>query len=66
MGADPKAFVLQAQRSRVDGWGYYLLRDWTKARADIDPLWAQVSAETLPVGDFATRAQELTERQTSF
>ena len=40
MGADPKAFFLQAQRSRVDAWGYYLLKDWFRARTrDRRPLY---------------------------
>ncbi|MBI3972122.1 MAG: extracellular solute-binding protein [Chloroflexi bacterium] len=67
MGVDPKVFFLQAQRSRENGWGYFLLKDWAKAYAEINPLW---NTEGLPgqisVGEFASRAQETHERLTSF
>lgn len=66
MGTDPRAYFLQAQRSRVDGWHYYLLKDQGKARNEIDPLWTQTIQGTMAVGEFAPRAQELTERLASF
>jgi ABC-type glycerol-3-phosphate transport system substrate-binding protein len=66
MGADAKAFVLQAQRSKVDGWGYYLLKDQGKARAEIDTVFAEVKAGRMSVPDFTKRAQEITEQLTSF
>ena len=66
MGADPKAFLLQAQRSKVDAWGYYLLRDWAKARAEIDPLFAEARAGRMAVPEFAQKAQEITERVAAF
>ena len=66
LGADARAFVLQAQRARAVGWGYFLLKDWNVARAEIDPLWTQAAGGKLAVGEFAARAQEITERVTSF
>jgi ABC-type glycerol-3-phosphate transport system substrate-binding protein len=66
VGADPKAFFLQAQRSKVDGWGFFLLKDWAKAAAEIDPLWTKVTAGQMTVSDFAAQAQSLTERIASF
>jgi hypothetical protein len=66
MGADPKAFLLQAQRSRVDGWLYYLLKDQGKARTEIDKLFTDVKAGSMAVPEFTQRAQQLTEQLTSF
>jgi ABC-type glycerol-3-phosphate transport system substrate-binding protein len=66
MGADPKAFLLQAQRSRVDGWLYYLLKDQGKARTEIDKLFTDVKAGAMAVPEFTQRAQQLTEQLTSF
>jgi ABC-type glycerol-3-phosphate transport system substrate-binding protein len=66
MGADPKAFLLQAQRSRVDGWLYYLLKDQGKARTEIDKLFTDAKAGTMAVPEFTQRAQQLTEQMTSF
>ncbi|HEX2033181.1 MAG TPA: extracellular solute-binding protein [Chloroflexota bacterium] len=66
MGADPKAFLLQAQRSRVDGWRYYLLKDQGKARTEIDKHFTEAKAGKMPVPEFTQRAQELTEQLTSF
>ena len=66
MGADPKAFFLQAQRSKVDAWGYYLLRNWAKARTEIDPLFTEAKANKMAIPEFAQKAQEITERTTTF
>jgi hypothetical protein len=66
MGADPKAFFLQAQRSRVDAWGYYLLKDWFRARTEIDALFTEAKAERMAIGEFTQKAQEITERTTTF
>lgn len=66
MGSDPKAFLLQAQRSKVDAWGYYLLKDWFKARTEIDPLFTEAKANAMAVPEFAKKAQEITERITAF
>jgi multiple sugar transport system substrate-binding protein len=66
MGADPRAYFLQGQRSKVDGWLYYLLKDFAKARAEIDPLWTKVTAGEMSVGDFTSQAQAITERLASF
>ncbi len=65
-GADPKAFQLMAQHSKVDAWGYYLLKDWAKARADIDTIFTDCKNEKMSVAEFAKRAQEITERTASF
>lgn len=66
MGADPKAFLLQAQRSKVDGWLYYLLKDQGRAREEIDKVFAEVKAGRMAVPEFTQRAQQLTEQITSF
>ncbi len=66
MGTDPKAYFLQAQRSKVDGWLFYLLKDWAKARTDIDPLWTKVTTGQMSVGEFATQAQSISERTATF
>jgi ABC-type glycerol-3-phosphate transport system substrate-binding protein len=66
MGADPKAFLTMAQRSKVDGWLYYLLKDQGKAREEIDKLFAEAKAGTMAVPEFTQRAQQLTEQLTSF
>ena len=66
MGADPRAFFLQAQRSKVDAWGYYLLKDWFKARTEIDALFTEAKAGRMAIPEFAQKAQELTERLTAF
>lgn len=66
MGTDPKAYFLQGQRSKVDGWLFYLLKDWAKARADIDPLWNKVTAGQMSVGEFASQAQTISERTATF
>ena len=66
MGADPRAFFLQAQRSKVDAWGYYLLKDWFKARTEIDVLFTEAKAGRMAIPEFAQKAQELTVRLTTF
>jgi hypothetical protein len=66
MGADARAFFLQAQRSKVDAWGFYLLKDWSKAQAELAPLFVEVRAGKLAVAEFALRAQAATERLASF
>lgn len=67
MGVDPKSFVLQAQRGRENGWGYFLLRDWSKAYNEINPLWSdQGITGKMTVADFAARAQQLHEQVTTF
>ena len=66
MGADSKAFFLQAQRSKEDAWGYYLMKDWFKARTEIDALFTEARAGRMSVPEFAQKAQEMTERTTSF
>ena len=64
--ADAKAFLLQGQRSKVDGWWYYLLKNWRKADAEIASLYADAKAGKMPVPEFATKAQEIAQRLTSF
>jgi hypothetical protein len=66
MGIDAKAFFFMAQRSRLPGWGYYLLKDWGKARTEIDPLFAETKAGRMAVSEFAQKAQEISERLTTF
>jgi multiple sugar transport system substrate-binding protein len=65
-GADPKAFLTMAQRSKVDGWLYYLLKDQGKARTEIDKIFTDAKAGKMSVPEFTDRAQKLTEQMTSF
>ena len=65
-GADPKAFLTMAQRSKVDGWLYYLLKDQGKARTEIDKIFTDTKAGKMTVSEFTQRAQQLTEQMTSF
>ena len=66
MGANAKAFFLQAQRSKVDAWGFYLLKDWSKAQAEIAPLFVDVRAGKMAVAEFATKAHAAVERLATF
>jgi hypothetical protein len=66
LGVDARAFFLTAQRTKLPGWGYYLLKDWGKARTEIDPLFAEAKAGRMAVPEFTQKAQELTERLASF
>ena len=66
MGTDPKAFLNMAQRSKVDGWLYYLLKDQGKARTEIDKIFTDVKAGKMAVPEFTQRAQQMTEQMTSF
>jgi multiple sugar transport system substrate-binding protein len=65
-GADPKAFLLMAQHTRLDGWGYFLVKDWAKARAAIDAIFADVKSGKMSVPEFSQQAQDLFERLASF
>ena len=62
--ADAKAFLLQSQRSKVDGWGLFLLKNWKKADTEIIPVYADARAGKIPVAEFATKAQEAVTRHT--
>jgi len=64
--ADAKAFLLQGQRSKVDGWWFYLLKNWADAGKQVAPLYADFKAGKMPVAEFATKAQEMLTRLTSF
>jgi len=66
MGANARAFFLQAQRSKVDAWGFYLLKDWSKAQAEIAPLFVDTRAGKMAVSEFAARAHSAVERLASF
>ncbi len=66
MGVDPKAFLSMAQRSRVDGWLYFLLKDQGKARTEIDKVFTEAKTGKMSVPEFTQRAQQLTEQLTSF
>jgi ABC-type glycerol-3-phosphate transport system substrate-binding protein len=63
---DAKAFLLQAQRSKVDGWGLMLLKNWKKADMENIPVYADARAGKLPASEFTTKAQEAVTRLTSF
>ncbi|MBI3972495.1 MAG: hypothetical protein HY332_14540 [Chloroflexi bacterium] len=60
------AFFLQAQRSKVDAWGYNLLKDWFKARTEIDQLYNEAWAGKMSVSEFTQKAQQITENTMSF
>ena len=64
--ADAKAFLRQSQRSKVDGWGLFLLKNWSKADAEIVPVYTEAKAGKIPVAEFTTKAQESMTRNTSF
>jgi len=64
--ADARAFLYQAQRSKVDGWWFYLLKGWPDAQTQVSPLYADAKAGKMPVAEFAAKAQELMVRLTSF
>ena len=64
--ADAKAFLRQSQRSKVDGWGLFLLKNWKKADTEILPVYADARAGKVPVAEFTTKAQEAVTRDTSF
>jgi len=65
-GADGKAFALMSQRSKVDAWGYYLMKEWAKSRTEVDTIFTDAKAGKLSVAEFAQKAQELIERLSSF
>ena len=64
--ADARAFLRQAQRSKVDGWGLFLLKNWKKADTELLPVYADARAGKIPVAEFTTKAQEAVTRHTSF
>lgn len=64
--ADAKAFLLQGQRSKVDGWWFYLLKNWTDAAKQVTPLYNDFKAGKMPVAEFASKAQDVVTRVTSF
>ena len=66
MGANAKAFFLQGQRSKVDAWGFYLLKDWSKAQAEAAPLFVDTRAGKISVAEFTTKVQAATERLAQF
>jgi ABC-type glycerol-3-phosphate transport system substrate-binding protein len=64
--ADAKAFLRQSQRSKIDGWGLFLLKNWSKADAEIVPVYTDARAGKVPVTEFTTKAQESVTRLTAF
>ncbi|CAA9302949.1 MAG: hypothetical protein AVDCRST_MAG77-5821 [uncultured Chloroflexi bacterium] len=64
--ADAKAFLLQGQRSKVDGWWFYLLKNWTDAAKQVTPLYNDFKGGKMPVSEFAAKAQDIVTRVTSF
>jgi hypothetical protein len=64
--ADAKGFLRQSQRSRVDGWGLFLLKNWKKADTEIIPVYTDARNGKVPVAEFTTKAQEAVTRLTSF
>jgi ABC-type glycerol-3-phosphate transport system substrate-binding protein len=64
--ADAKAFLFQSQHSKFDAWGFYLLKGWFDVQKLVSPLWADLKAGKMPMGEFATKAQEMIVRLTNF
>jgi hypothetical protein len=54
------------QRSKVDGWGLFLLKNWKKADTELIPVYAGAKAGKIPVAEFTTKAQDAVTRHTSF
>jgi ABC-type glycerol-3-phosphate transport system substrate-binding protein len=66
MGVDPKAFLQMGQRTRLPGWGYYLLKNWGAARTEIDTLFTEAKAGRMAVPEFVQKAQDLSLQMASF
>jgi hypothetical protein len=66
MGVDPKAFLQMGQRTRLPGWGYYLLKNWGAARTEIDSLFTEAKAGRMAVPELVQKAQDLSLQLASF
>jgi multiple sugar transport system substrate-binding protein len=58
-GADAKAYLLSAQRSRASGWGMLNHANYNDVDREHQPLWADLVAGKIAAGDYAQRAAEL-------
>ncbi|HET7769351.1 MAG TPA: extracellular solute-binding protein [Chloroflexota bacterium] len=61
-GADAKAYVLSAQRSRASGWGLLNYANYNDVDREHQPLWADLVAARMSVGEYAQRASDLWNR----
>jgi ABC-type glycerol-3-phosphate transport system substrate-binding protein len=64
--ADARGFLFQSQHLKFDAWGFYLLKGWFDVQKLVSPMWADLKAGRMPVAEFATKAQEMIVRLTSF
>ena len=46
--------------------GLFLLKNWFRARTEIDALFTEAKADRMAIGEFTQNAQEITERITTF
>ena len=61
-GADAKAYVLSAQRSHASGWGLLNYATYNDVDREHQPLWADLVAAKVSVGEYAQRASDLWNR----
>jgi ABC-type glycerol-3-phosphate transport system substrate-binding protein len=61
-GADAKAYILSAQHSRASGWGLLNYANYNDVDREHQPLWADLLANKMAVGEYAQRAADLWNR----
>jgi ABC-type glycerol-3-phosphate transport system substrate-binding protein len=61
-GADARAYLLSAQRSRASGWGLLNYANYNDVDREHQPLWADLVAAKIPAGEYAQRAADLWNR----
>ncbi|MGH2351752.1 MAG: hypothetical protein ACRDI2_16390 [Chloroflexota bacterium] len=61
-GADAQAYLLSTQRSRASGWGLLNYASHNDVAREHQPLWDDLVAARISVGEYAQRAAELWNR----
>ncbi len=61
-GADAKAYILSAQRSRASGWGLLNYASYNDVDREHAPLWSELTANKISVGEYAQKAADLWNR----
>jgi ABC-type glycerol-3-phosphate transport system substrate-binding protein len=61
-GADAKAYLLSAQRSHASGWGLLNYANYNDVDREHQPLWADLLATKMSVGEYAGKAADLWNR----
>jgi multiple sugar transport system substrate-binding protein len=61
-GADAKAYLLSAQRSRASGWGLLNYANYNDVDREHLPLWNDLLANKIGAGEYAQRAAEIWNR----